>query len=348
MITQLFALWTDGLAAAWIEASDLLRHRRVFQLRAHARPLTLNAVHGSTIEPVVSFADDLGDKLPRTVLEQTRGGIVEIVVPPAAILQRRLDPLPAESAPYLEQVVAHQVEALFPWRAEQILHSTVIEKRPDGALDVTVRATARSAIATELAAAEACGASEIQVVSEGKDVARARTNAIIAAVGSENQQRSMRAQSIARYAVIALLVLAAVVIGWTTFTGLSLSSDVAALDREIVDRRAIINRLADAAGAGHNSGLEAKKRSAPIAVVVLDELSVLLPGTTYLTDLTLDGAHLRISGMSANAADLVPLLEGSGHFKNASFYAPTTRLAGGSTDRFSIEATVAPHPTERQ
>jgi hypothetical protein len=47
-----------------------------------------------------------------------------------------------------------------------------------------------------------------------------------------------------------------------------------------------------------------------------------------------------MSGVSANVAGLVPLLEGSGYFKNASFYAPTTRMAGGNTDRFSIEAAV--------
>ena len=322
-----------------------MRRRRVFQLRANTRPLSLYAAGQSSPEPLLSVEDVHHTKPPQKVLEQTRGGIIEIVVPPAAILQRRLDPLPAESLSYVEQVVAHQVESLFPWRAAHVLHSTSIDKRADGALDVTVRATARDAIAAEIAAAEACGASEIHIVAEGEDVDRRRDNAIVAPIGSEAEKGAKQAQWLARYAVIVLLAVAAVVGGWTTFAGLSLSSDVTALDQEIADRRAIIKRL-DVAGSDHSSALEAKKRVTPVAALVLDELSALLPDNTYLTDLNLEAGHLRISGMSANAADLVPLLEGSGHFKNASFYAPTTRLGGGTTDRFSIEATVVPRPLE--
>jgi general secretion pathway protein L len=77
---------------------------------------------------------------------------------------------------------------------------------------------------------------------------------------------------------------------------------------------------------------------------VLDELSALLPDNTYLTDLSLEAGRLRLTGVSANAAELVPLLEGSGHFKNAAFYAPTTRIVGGTTDRFSIEALLVASP----
>ena len=346
MISRLFKLWTEGLAAAWITARASMRRRQVFQLRANTRPLSLYAAGPSSGDRVLCVEDVQLTKLPQKVLEQTRGGIVEIIVPSAAILQRRLDPLPAESLSYVEQVVAHQVESLFPWRAEHVLHSTSIDKRTDGALDVTVRATARAAIAAELAAAEACGASEIHVVAEGEDTDQRQDNIIVAAIGSEAERRTNQAQALARYAVIALLVFAAVTMGWTTFASLSLSSDVAALDQEIADRRAIMKRLADATGSGQSRGLEAKKRVTPVAALVLDELSALLPNNTYLTDLNLEAEHLRISGMSANAADLVALLEGSGHFKNASFYAPTTRLAGGSTDRFSIEATVVSRPSE--
>jgi general secretion pathway protein L len=167
---------------------------------------------------------------------------------------------------------------------------------------------------------------------------------ILAAVGSEKRKKKRRAELFARYSVFALLALAVCIVGWTTFAGWSFSNDVSALDQEIADRRAILKRLTAASGEGQNRGLDARKRLAPVVVVVLDELSSVLPDNTYLSDLSLDGEHLRITGVSANAAELVPILEGSGHFKNATFYAPTTRLAGGVTDRFSIEATVVSQP----
>jgi general secretion pathway protein L len=344
MMARLFALWVEGLAVALAGAETRLRRPRRFQLRASSEPLRLYSITHSAPKLLLSIDGDRLNALPASIREQTRRGIVEIIVPPSAILHRVLDVLPAESLPYLETVVRHQMETSFPWRAADVLYSTRIEKRADGKLDVSVHATSRSAVASALAAAEALGAGEIYVTDDGEGHANAQRTSILAAIGTEKKARSRRMQLLARYAAAGLLVLLGCVIGWTTFAGWSLFSEVTSLDRDIADRRAILKRAMDAIGTGDNGSLEAKKKLAPAAVVVLDQLSALLPQNTYLTDLTLEAGRLRISGVSANAAELVPLLEGSGHFKNAAFYAPATRLAGGTTDRFSIEATIAPVP----
>jgi general secretion pathway protein L len=340
MISRLFTLWIEGLVAACMVIRARLRPRRRFQLRAASGPLVLSSAGQSPSEALLAFDGSPPGHGPEKVWQQTRGAIIEIVVPKDAILQRKLDGLPAESFPYVQQVVLHQLETHFPWPANDVLHSTRVEKRTGGTLDVTVWATSRSAIAPALAVAQSCGASEIRVIGEGDggDLA----GAIVATVGSENQTRLDRARKVVRYAVIALLIVAAGVVGWTVFASWSLSNDVAALDLEIADRRAILKRIAESIDGGQSHGLDAKKKLAPVAVVVLDELSVLLPDSTYLAELSLDAGRLRITGVSANAAELVPLLEESGYFKNAVFYAPTTRLTGGATDRFSIEATVVP------
>jgi general secretion pathway protein L len=341
MVSRLFTLWIEGLVAACMVIRARLRPRRRFQLRANSGPLVLFLVGQSAPEPLLTLDGRQPDRVPEKVVQQTRGGIIEIVVPRDAILRRKLDGLPAESFPYVEQVVLHQLETHFPWRANDVLHSTRAEKRADRTLDVTVWATARSAIAPALAAAQAFGASEIRVIGDGNNDDAPAAH-IVATVGSENQTRLDRARRVVRYVVIALLVVTAGVVGWTVFAGWSLSNDVAALDLEIADRRAILKRISDSVGGGQSHALEVKKNLAPVAVVVLDELSALLPDSTYLTDLSLDAGHLRITGASANVAELVPLLEGSGYFKNAVFYAPTTRLTGNATDRFSIEAIVVP------
>jgi general secretion pathway protein L len=342
MISRVFALWIEGLAAAWTAVGGLMRGQRRFQLRTNSRRFMLYSAGQSVPDLLLTIDGERLDTVPERVLKQTRGGIFEVVVPAAAILRQRLDVLPAESLPYVEKVVLHQLETLFPWRAEDALHAALIEKRADGAFDVSVVATTRSAIAPALMAAEACGASEVVVVGDGENVDEARRVGILAATGSETRKKLSHARLIARYSLFALLALAACTIGWTTFAFWSLSNDVAALDQDIADRRAILKRFADATGPDQPHGLDSKKRSATVAVEVLDELSAVLPDSTYLTDLSLDTGLLRITGVSADAAALVPLLEGSGHFKNATFYAPTTRLAGPATDRFSIEATVVP------
>jgi len=336
-MSRIFTLWIDGLATALVWAGMRWRRPRRFRLSAHAQPLSLYAANQS--KPMFSVDPKQLDKLPSKVLAQTRGSIFEIIVSPAAILERRLDPLPAASLPYVENVVLHQIDTLFPWRAADILHATTIKKRADGELDVSVRATARSAIASALALAEACGAADVAILSDREGAGEYATG-IFASIAPEKESRLGRARPVARYAVFAALLLAAGVVGWTSFAGWSLASDIAALDDAIANRRAILQRSSKANDAAQNQGLEGKKQQAPVVVVVLDKLSSILPDNTYLTDLALEAGHLRISGLSANVAELVPLLEGSGYFKNASFYAPTTRMNDSATDRFSIEATV--------
>lgn len=342
LVKKLFALWIDGLATALIQAETLFRRPQSFRLIPNTEQLTLYKIGEFGLESVWSSNSTEFDQLPQQLRIQTTGSTVEIPVPAAAIQVRRLDVLPAESLPYVEKVVSHQLETLFPWPSADTLHATTIESRTDGNLDVLVRATSRSAIAPALTAATAIGAGEILIVDDSEDANNQRHKPIIASIGSEYLERQKRAQLIARYAVIGLLGFGVCALSWSIFTGWSLTSDISSLDQEIADRRAILQRNASSAGAAQNRGLEAKRRNTPLAVVVLDKLSAILPDDTYLTDFSLETGHLRISGVTANAAALVPLLEGSGQFKDASSAAPTTRIAGGALDRFSIEAVVLP------
>jgi general secretion pathway protein L len=346
MIKRIFARWIDGLAAALVQANAVLHPLRRFQLRANSQPWTLYRMQQSGPERVCSLDTHQPEALPPELLSQTRGSAFEILVPDAAVQQHRLDVLPAESLPYVDKVVSHRIESLFPWPTADVLHSTTIESRPDGNLDVIVRATSRSAIAPALAAAEAAGAGEISVANESGYADGKRLTPIVASTGPQKEAQQKYAGMIARYAVIALIVLAATFLGWMTFNGWSLSSSIAELDQAIAERRVILQRSSNASASGENQGLEAKKRLTPLVVLVLDELSSILPDDTYLTELSLEAGHLRISGVSGNPAELVPLLEGSGHFKNASFSAPATRIAGSTTDRFSIDAIVIP-PVKR-
>lgn len=341
-ILPIFGMWVDGLAAALVWLQSWLHHPQRFRLRATSNPMVLYAVGQSASDPLLVVNSQKADELPPEITQQTRGGIVEIIVPAAAVLERRLDPLPAESLPYIQNVVLHQLDSIFPWRSTDVLHATVVDTQADGKLDVSVRATTRSAIAAALAVATACGAGEVIVVAEGSEIDGDCTTGILASTGPEKERRFSRARLVAKYAVVALLLLTAAIAGWTGFVEWSLASDVAALDQAIADRHAVLKRSSELSGGGRDHELEEKKKLTPIAVIVLEELSSILPDNTYLSDLSLEGGHLRITGVSGNAVELVPLLEGSKHFKNASFYAPTTRLSATSTDRFSIEATVIP------
>jgi general secretion pathway protein L len=340
MIKRILAFWIDGLATALVQVRTLMRRPQRFQLRGDSHSLTLYNMRQPEPKAVYAFKGQDVDTLPESLQLQTRGCTVEIPVPTAAFQERRLEVLPAESLPYIENIVFHQIESLFPWPSSDVLHSIKINKRADGKLDVLVRATSRSPIARALDAAAACGAFEILVVDSGEDPHGGRGHAILASVGREKAAQQRRARLISQYAVVGLIGIAACVAGWTTFIGWNLEGDIAALEQTIDDRRAIIKRSSSPVASTQYHDLAAKKKITPLAVVVLDELSFLLPDDTYLTNLSLEAGRLRISGVTTNAAALVPLLEGSGHFQKVSFAAPATRIVGSQTDRFSIEAAV--------
>jgi general secretion pathway protein L len=118
-----------------------------------------------------------------------------------------------------------------------------------------------------------------------------------------------------------------------------LASKSAGLDQAISGRRSLMQH---ASNIQTGSELVDLKRRKPLAVRVLDQLSLALPDDTYLNEFHLEADQLRIAGVSGRAAELVAILERSGHFRKAAFYAPTTRMVGRRTDQFYIEAVVVP------
>jgi general secretion pathway protein L len=203
---------------------------------------------------------------------------------------------------------------------------------------VTVRATSRAALEPALSIATACEANQA-LIFDSEDKARRRMP-IPVFLGQEASARLERARAAARYAIAVLIVTGVCAVGWAGFKRWSAAGDLAVIEQAIADRRALLLRASGAHEMAGGDGLQAKRLQGPLAVLLLERLSELLPDDTHLTDLSFEGERLRISGVSGQATELVPLLEKSGFFRNASFYAPTTRIAGRSADRFSIEAVV--------
>ena len=82
--------------------------------------------------------------------------------------------------------------------------------------------------------------------------------------------------------------------------------------------------------------------AAPIngLVIVLDTLSRILPDHTYVTELRVEGNKLRLTGVTKDAPSLIGLIEGSGRFRGATFFAPTTQLPSEAGEHFHIEADI--------
>ena len=79
---------------------------------------------------------------------------------------------------------------------------------------------------------------------------------------------------------------------------------------------------------------------------VLEELTRVLPETTWIWNLKYNGKEIELSGFADSASDLIPLLDKSPLFEKVEFMAPVTKemqmRADGNKDkeRFKIKARI--------
>jgi general secretion pathway protein L len=122
-----------------------------------------------------------------------------------------------------------------------------------------------------------------------------------------------------------------------SYLGGSLQTEQSELQRRISQRRAAMRLDSNAEGSG--LGLLAKrKQTTPSSVMVLEAISRVLPDSTYVTELRIEGDKFQVVGMTQDAPSLIRLMEQSPQFTRATFFAPTTHAANDAGESFHIEA----------
>jgi general secretion pathway protein L len=103
----------------------------------------------------------------------------------------------------------------------------------------------------------------------------------------------------------------------------------------LAEREAILART---------SFLSEQRRSRVSVVILLAELTRLLPDDTYLERLTLRGDELRIQGESANATSIIELVENSEYFQNVQPRSPVTKNPMTHKEKFQLSAILVTPP----
>ena len=86
--------------------------------------------------------------------------------------------------------------------------------------------------------------------------------------------------------------------------------------------------------------VEKQKAQAVPVVLIWEELTRLLPDTAWIADLSLNRDGLTFSGSSTAAAGLIPILDASPLFQDATFVSPVVRMPGEKGERFVIRLKV--------
>ena len=362
---------TAGLLAWWLgELRELLpprwratgpkRPSLVLQLdrpfvRVHERRGRRLESVGSLLLPETGAGTASGGAAPaveprlRQALDRHRGAAVLVLGEADALTY--LDVLPGSAESDLGKIMAHKLDLLTPWSAEQgYAAQKVMARRRDGSLEVLLAAAARPSLDRTLRQLATFGVTPVGVdVAQGQEPGRTAGIDLLRSNASAPARRGRIL--LVLVPMLVLLAGGALWSGWQIYQReLQLAEQarlVGELDQRLSDLPELRARI-DAMRVEANF-LADDRRSRPSPLLVLEALSNLLPDSVWLSEITLDGRELAISGMADDAATLIPLVEAAPEFAQVRFHAPSTRMTvrgvdGGEreVERFALRATADP------
>lgn len=286
---------------------------------------------------VVPVEGGIGEALPPEWTAVMNGAIVDLALKPSRFVFRPLE-LPGRAVEFLDGIIRAQIDRLTPWSpGDAVFHWTPPQAIADDHIALTVVATARGAVTSLTQALLDLGAAAVEISTTAPDVGKVAVYS--QRVGGQSASSRLRLGLIAVLATSGVLAMLSIGLGGIVTD--SYDSQQQQIQRQIAERRAIA-RGAQGVGSSALELLARRKQTMPSAVVVLDELSALLPDHTYATEMRIEGDKLQVSGLTHDAPSLIQILEQSPHFASAGFFAPTTRAANEPGERFHIETRIKP------
>lgn len=339
-IKDIWKWFVDGLTEAVIACMDSVSARRTVEVVLDAKPpLLRDPSSGKEVGRIIGRGQPITIE-PADLRQKLAGAQIDIVVPESLVLHRNLNPIAAESAPFLDAFARHQIERVTPWKAADTYFG-VSTNRLSGKpprLAVSVHVTARRLLADVLAVTRDLKPSRLRLLLPNPNQA----DSVVVPI-DEQKTRQARVRSMVQVGVLAACALIAFRLAYFPWQMMSLQAETTDLEGRISDQEATLAALrSDNSGGFTAKDLAALRQSRPRAVETLEALSAALPDDAYLISFRLAGDQLHVSGISRETSDLVPALEGSKHFLDVSFTEATTRLQDGSADRFHLSMRVAP------
>ena len=271
------------------------------------------------------------------------GSRVELVLHSDRFLFRPIE-LPKRAAEFMSGVIRSQIDRLTPWNAEDAAYGWNQEKQTDtDKMVVTIAVTPLTSIKLYVEAVAKIGVHSLAVFTGLPD---ANSDAPLVKVweqGASVTKNTARIRHTLAVTLAAAGITTAVAVGANAIVTTNLTGQRDELAQRISVARSAAGALRTSASGSvtkSERALEQRKHDAPSSVLILETLSKILPDQTYVTELRLESNRVRLTGVTRDAPSLIALIEQSGHFARASFFAPTTRASSAAGDRFHIEAVI--------
>lgn len=308
-----------------IQASD--DHIDIFgHQRAGGRDLI------ARISPV---PDDLAPALRRSFKGAGRGDAALSIESSRAVTKQIL--LPAAALDVLPAVVRNKVESLAPWPISEVFWGYRVAGPPvAGQVAVDVGIVSRKTVEKLLGPMAEAGIKVTRLdIGGGPDGGGIGVDIL-------EGERETSARRLLAFGVSAVAAMALVAITAGLYLAISTQQEIAAADTRVADIRQTLlggpaksvmtPKLTEA-----NKLYERKEEQLPL-VVVLNDLTRLVPDGVWLTDIDYSGDKITISGRGTDVSRVIEILEKSETFSNVNFASATQRDPSANTDIFSISA----------
>lgn len=271
------------------------------------------------------------------VVDAIRNCKVDLVFAADRFLTREI-PLPPRASEFLDQIIASQIDKLTPWTSAQALFGSLVTEAGAGKLTVLLAAADRQALAPMIDAVARLNPGSLSVFAGQPDPTAGAPVPLSHGEGASGRHERLR-----RSLAAALVVLG---VGVGAFTAWATWTKSGYDDRYDAAQSATAKLRASMRSSPESENLEAqlldRKLHGPVATFAVDRLSSILPDDAYVTEIELTGDKIRVTGVSRDSARLIKLIEDSGDFADALFFAPTTSGANEPGERFHIETTIRP------
>lgn len=324
------------LPAGGADARDLL----VAEPLPSGRLRLLRRRRGATTELGIHGSDPAG------LAAVLRRSPVLLRLPPGVVLERDVS-LPLAAERDLATVLDLEMDRLTPFRADAVHWTwTVLRRDPErGLVSVRLHLVPRGRTAEALATLSGAGAAATTIEAPGAG----GTCRIPAGPGATRAGPWRRRAVPALTAACAVLAAAAAAVPFVAqWRRMDRVDDrIAALRPAVAEAEALRRRLSTGSTEGDAVSAERARLGEPLRV--LAALTDAMPDDTFLSELTLRGGQVTVSGQSAAAARLVAVLAADPAFRNPGFSAPLTRAeprpgATARRDLFSLRADTGPAP----
>jgi general secretion pathway protein L len=348
-IQERFSHWIDSVAATVVTLLDRVAVPRTVKLvedEGGAFILKVDEkLSGSSSTPeririVDGQIDHSLSEMPATSLSGCR---VELILQPDRFLFRPLE-LPKRASEFLNGIVRAQIDRLTPWNADEAAFgwSKPIESGADRMI-ITVAATTLASLKPYADAIAGAGPHSTAVFTT---LPEADTEISPIKIWEERARDRPDADRVRR-ALIIIFAAASVTTGGALAATATIRASLVAQQDELTSQIANTRTGASTARNAARRSIPAaqrmlarRKNDMPLSVIVLESLSQVLPDHTYVTELRIEGNKLRVTGITRDAPSLIGLIEKSGGFTRATFFAPTTRSQSHPGERFHIEAVI--------